>query len=53
MKEKDMETVGNLISECLHNAKDNAKIEEIKKEVISFCSDFNFYEWLKNVSKNT
>jgi len=44
MKEKDMETVGNLISECLHNAKDSAKIEGIKKEVISFCSDFNFYE---------
>ena len=44
MKEKDMETVGNLISRCLHDSKDANKIEEIKKEVISFCSDFNFYE---------
>jgi len=44
MKEKDMETVGDLISRCLHDAKDPAKIEEIKKEVIAFCSNFNFYE---------
>ena len=44
MKEKDMESVGALITESLHNAKDDSKLKEIKSKVLKFCEQFPFYE---------
>ncbi|MEK6958328.1 MAG: serine hydroxymethyltransferase [archaeon] len=44
MKEKEMQETGNLITEALHNAKDEAKLKGVKQKVFKLCSEFIFYK---------
>ena len=44
MKEKEMEIVGQLISDALHNSRDEAKLAEIKKKVVKLCKGFVYYK---------
>ncbi len=44
MKEKESEQIGMFISEALKNSKDDAKLEEIKKQTLELCKQFRFYE---------
>ena len=44
MKEKDMENVGTFINDALQNAKNKEKLNQIKNEVVKFCSGFQFYK---------
>ncbi|MCR4368545.1 MAG: serine hydroxymethyltransferase [archaeon] len=44
MKEKDMQEVGDFISDCLHNANDKEKLKQIRGRVNKFCLQFPFYK---------
>lgn len=43
MKEKEMQLIGAMINKAIQCANDEAKLAEIKKDVISLCNDFPIY----------
>jgi len=44
MKEKETEKIGAIISDALKHSKDDTKLNELKKQTLTLCKQFRFYE---------
>ncbi|MDW8434244.1 MAG: serine hydroxymethyltransferase, partial [Aquificaceae bacterium] len=49
MKEDEMRLIARLIAKVIENPKDDARIQEVKEQVIELCNQFPLYPELKEV----